>query len=166
MKKIFIIGLIILSAILLIKPQKTMASEYSINYIYVDLKGAVKNPGVYRISSDARLFQLIEMAGGLSSNSYTRDINLAVSLHDEEVIYIPYYSDISYNKVNSDTGLININTANLELLMTLDGIGASLGSAIINYRNSNGNFKNIDEIKNVEGIGNTIYEKIKNSITV
>ena len=155
---------------------------------YVDLKGAVKSPGVYSVSSNKRVIDVINMAGGLLDNSDTTYINLSKYVEDEMVIIIytkeeltdtnnkidtsindAYYDINNSNNINNNkdnNGLININTATLEELMTLPGIGQTKANNIVNYRETNGKFNSIEEIQNVKGIGNSIYEKIKNNITI
>lgn len=132
-----------------------------INYVYVDVKGEVENPGVYRVSDKCRVFQVIEIAGGLKDTSDTSNINLAAKINDEQMIIIPSSTTtLNYN------GLININTANATLLDSLPGIGYSTATNIIDYRTSNGLFKSKEEIKQVNGIGDAIYEQIKDLITI
>lgn len=133
-----------------------------INYIFVDVKGEVENPGVYRVTANTRVFQLIEMAGGLTDDSYTRNVNLASITKDEQIIYIPNINEIADNSL---VNLININIASIDLLTTLPNIGESLAQEIVNYRNIQ-SFSTIEEIMNVSGIGISTFEKIKSFITV
>lgn len=152
-------------------------------YYYVDIKGAVKNPGVYKMKVGSRVKDVIELAGGLNEDSDTSTINLAKIITDEMVIIIYTSSelrsnpslavtpnnDASYEEVgqsSNTSSIVNINTATLEELMTLSGIGETKAKAIISYREQNGNFNSIEEITNVSGIGQAIYEKIKKYITV
>ncbi len=155
-------------------------------YYYVDIKGAILNPGVYQVKKGSRVKDIIELAGGLLENSDTSLINLAKTVTDEMVIIIYTKSEVSSNSTNDNTlandaiyssnqqstsdsttsNIVNINTASLEELMTLSGIGESKASAIISYREENGSFQTTQEITNVSGIGQAIYEKIKNFITV
>lgn len=158
MKKIILASLIILG-ILIVTPVKAKAD--SISYIYVDVKGEVNNPGVYRLETNSRAFQAVELAGGLTIDSYTRYVNLAKILTDEEVIYIP-----SVEEEIEESTLININTATLDELMVLDGIGEATANNIINYRNENGYFSSIEDIMNVPNIKQATYEKIKQYITI
>jgi competence protein ComEA len=132
-----------------------------INYVYVDVKGEVEYPGVYRVSDKCRIFQVIEIAGGLKETSDTTSINLSAKIRDELVINVPKNSkDILY------TGLININTATATELDLLPGVGYSTATNIIDYRNTNGSFKTKEEIKSVNGIGDVIYDQIKDLITI
>ncbi len=166
------------------------------NDIYVDIKGAVKNPGVYKLGSNARVIDAVEISGGLTKEANTRYINLSKLLTDGDVIMVysekeikdakkenPVYIEtpcvceevkndacinedkIEENNNKNSTLKININNATLDELKTLTGIGDAKAKAIIEYRNNNGNFKNIEEIKNVSGISESVYAKIKENIT-
>lgn len=162
--------------------------------IYVDVKGAVKKPGVYELTSSDKVIDAINKAGGLSSSASTNNINLSKKLTNEMVIYVFTKKELSTtttsqpnnipcncetieinncidNKesnttTNIQTTKININTATKEQLITLNGIGESKAEAILEYRNTKGTFTKIEDILNVSGISNTIYEKIKENITV
>jgi len=151
---------------------------------YVDVKGNVKNPGVYKFEENERVKDAIEKAGGLTKNANTDNINLSQKLFNEMVIYVYSNNEIKNgnNKLDCSTicetkvievnncintnkkDLININTASLEELQTLTGIGESKAKAIIEYRNKN-KFEKIEDILNVSGIGNNLYEEIKIYIT-
>ena len=180
---------------------------------YVEVKGAVKKPGVYKMSNTNIINDLITIAGGFNKNAYSKNINLSKKLTEELVIYV--YTENEYKKkdekeiketicecptydispctaefvseiiVNDNTesvivnnndnsnlvddtkdSLVNINIASKEKLMELSGIGESKALDIINYRELNGKFSKIEDIKNVSGIGNAIYEKIKDHISV
>ncbi|MBE6039405.1 MAG: hypothetical protein E7219_00335 [Clostridiales bacterium] len=139
--------------------------------IFVDLAGAVVKPGVYEVTSDTRLFRVIEMAGGLTEEADTNSVNQASFVQDGEKIIIPSKSDqTSVSAETSQTpvvdptlGLININIASKEELTTLNGIGDVMAERIIEYRASN-RFKNKEDIMSVKGIGTGIYEKIKDKI--
>lgn len=189
---------------------------------YVEIKGAINNPGVYLVQEGQIINDLITLAGGYKDNAYTDNINLSYALKKEMVIYIyttkeyqdktkPKSSEVvipkcdceSYLLDNCPSGgtsimettepkednsksednssfeitveqkvedtensLINLNTATKDELMTLKGIGEAKAQKIIEYRNQNGPFKNIKDIKNVSGIGDAMYEKIKAYITV
>ena len=162
--------------------------------IYVDIKGQVNNPGVYEFheSDDARVNDLIEKAGGLTSNADTSLINLSKKLIDEMTIIIYSPSEINEyasiknelerkleiceitlknkacikeNDNKNQDNLVNINIATKEELMSLNGIGESKAKAIIEYRKSN-TFEKIEDIMNVDGIGENLFESIKSNITV
>lgn len=165
--------------------------------VKVDIKGAIKNPGVYEVDNNKRVIDVIDIAGGLNKNANTNYINLSSKVKDEMVIWIYTIKEIEQLKLKQDSteymikncncpvvdnttclnnkdnenrndtnSIININTASLEELMSLNGLGESKAKSIIEYRNKNGNFKSIEDIMNVNGIGETLYNKIKNNIKV
>ena len=163
----------------------------AVETIFIDIKGEVENPGVYEMQLGDRVIDAVQMAGGFTDEATTDNVNLSKKLKDESVIIIPSYlkdyenvaikndyeidinDDIvqsekneSDEKIESSSSLVNINTASVVELMSLDGIGESKAKAIIEYRDINGDFENILDIKNVSGIGESIYEKIKDYITV
>ena len=136
--------------------------------IFVDIDGAVKNPGVYEFNEGDRVNDAIISAGGLKDTALTKNLNKARKLVDGEKIYIleegENIGDLPlYNAENE--GKININTASKENLMSLSGIGEVYSERIIEYRNKK-QFTAIEEIKNIEGIGDKTFEKIKDFITV
>ena len=136
--------------------------------IYVDIDGAIKNPGVYKVSEGTRLFQVIELAGGLKENASTESLNRAETLYDGQKITIYSTDTQNYEESPNDTknGRVNINTADSITLQTIPGIGPSKAERIIDYRNTEGKFKKIEDIKNVTGIGDATFENIKDYITV
>ncbi len=152
-------------------------------HFYVDIKGSVNKPGVYFVSEGMIVNDVIELAGGLKKNAYTDNINLSLKLKNEMVIYVSNKSEmtsttkqtlndakiIEQSKTvdnNSITNrLVNINTASIDELLTVSGIGKSKAEAIITYRQKE-KFKTIEDIKNVSGIGDALFEQIKSSITV
>ena len=170
--------------------------------IHVEIKGAVKNPGVYEAKNDEIINDIIAKAGGLNNDAYTDNINLSKKVSDELVIYVYTKDEIeddfskkatnnskssenSYNietytegKVSiissndtqtnqeNSTTLININTADAAKLEELPGIGATKANSIIAYREEVGGFKSIEDLKNVSGIGDATFEKLKDYITV
>ncbi len=162
--------------------------------LIVDIKGYVKKPGVYEVEEETRISDVIELAGGLLLSANTRYLNLSKKVTDELVIIIYSDTEIEEmiekgeieeklpdvkdeNLITSEevleeetnenkvSGKININTASLEELMTLTGIGETKAEAIIKYREEN-KFKTIEDIMEVSGIGESTFEKIKNNITV
>lgn len=143
------------------------SSEEKLSCIYVDIDGAVKNPGVYEFAPGDRVIDAIEKAGGLEEDAYTKNLNKARKLVDGEKIYIFEVGENTlldlYNDGND--GKININTASKENLMSLPGIGEVYAQRIIDYRSVK-NFSSIEEIKEVQGIGDKIFEKIKESISI
>ena len=166
--------------------------------IFVDVKGAVKKPGVYEVKENSIVNDCIKLAGGITSSGTLSNINLSKKVTDEMVIYVFKKSEITTsakNEIPCTTEVIeinncpiitdnqtsnddkketttnaidkkiNINTATKEELTTLTGIGESKANSIIEYRKTN-QFKSIEELKNVSGIGEALYESIKDSITV
>ena len=146
--------------------------------IFVYAIGAVNKPGVIEVSVDSRLYEVIELAGGLTQNADQTAINLAKTVVDEEKIIIPYKEESSTKKENqkinqlftethsNNFGKININTAGVEELQMLSGIGKSTAEKIVNYRNENGKFEKIEDIKNVSGIGDSKLNSIKDKIVI
>lgn len=156
--------------------------------ILIHVSGCVKNNGIVKLKENSRINDAIEAAGGLTSDADLSNINLAYILEDGEKIYIPkkgeeiaeesYTSSVtsetssiksgssSSTTSSSKTSKININKATQTELETIPGIGPSTALKIINYREENGKFNSIEDIKNVSGIGDTKYEKMKDYITV
>lgn len=188
---------------LLKEQETTKTEEETIQNIYVDIKGAIKKPGVYEITEDKKVIDVVQLAGGFTENADTSMINLAKKVVNEMVIIIyttdevkkskeadsvvkiiekecicpeikndaclnqeNTLKDSSENHENNINKKININSATLEELLTLSGIGESKAQAIIQYRKENGSFEKIEDIMNVTGIGEALYEKIKNNITI
>ena len=141
--------------------------------IFVDISGAVEKPGVYEVTKETRLFEVIEMAGGLSEDADADHVNQASFVEDGQKIIIPVKgSDTAGDLLSSDpessgpvSGLININTAPADELKTLNGIGDAMAERIIEYRSSRA-FRSREDIMSVDGIGSKTYEKIKDHITV
>lgn len=143
----------------------------------VDLDGCVKNPGVYEIPEGTRLYEVIEMAGGLTKDANTTQINQAEVLCDGQKILIPeVYDEVQSmegagssegrNNGSVSSGKININTADAEALQEIPGVGPATAEKIIAYRESNGRFQTIEDIKNVSGIGEKTFEKMKDKIII
>lgn len=153
----------------------------AVETIAVYLCGEVCNPGVYVLQAGSRLYQAVEEAGGLTANARAEAVNLARILLDSEQIYIPNIAE-SIDQIEKETqnvispaavvssassdNLLNINQASESELMQLPGIGQVKAAAIVTYRNSNGPFSSIEEIKNVPGIKEAAFDKIKGMITV
>lgn len=136
--------------------------------IYVDIGGAVKNPQVVELPEGSRVEDAIEAAGGLTDKADLTDINRAAFLEDGEKVYIPEVYDedeVGDSQVRGD-GKININTADFEELQELNGVGPATAEKIIGYREENGRFSSIEDIKNVSGIGEKTFEKFKDDIKV
>ncbi len=150
--------------------------------VIVHVIGEVKKPGVVRVKEGSRVEDIVKAAGGLTENADISNINLAYVVEDGTKIRIPSADDEKQEEYitqsigegiimqeesnNSRSSIVNINTANETELEELPGIGASIAGRIIEYRNKNGKFKNIEDIKNVTGIGDSKFEKIKSLIRV
>ncbi|WP_325166618.1 helix-hairpin-helix domain-containing protein [Viridibacillus soli] len=159
--------------------------------IIVDVKGAVKNPGVYSLSAESRVIDAILLAGGYAKNAESVGINHAQRLQDEMVIYVPKIGEepsemqaianvqqtasvpstqsAGANPTLSAGGQpdkVNLNTADEAALMTLNGVGPAKAKAILSYRDDSGPFKTIEDIKNVTGIGDKTFENLRDYITV
>ncbi|QCR32952.1 helix-hairpin-helix domain-containing protein [Lysinibacillus sp. SGAir0095] len=153
--------------------------EPIVETIMVDVKGAVKSPGVYVLTTDERIIDAIEMAGGYTEEAQSTAVNHAQKLQDEMLIYIPKIGEeidqdhangqvISSPAKSTDATSVkvNLNSADVTELTTLPGIGASKAQAIIAFREENGSFKTIEDLKNVSGIGEKTFEKLKEYIVV
>jgi competence protein ComEA len=146
----------------------TIPSE---TYIYVDIRGSISNPGVYKLDQNTRLFQLIQKAGGLTEEADENKINQSIQLIDETFIYIPSIYDVDIvmkddSSTQDDSSLININIASIAQLETLPGIGPATAQAIVDYREEVVMFQSIEEIMDVPGIGEATFYEIKDLITV
>lgn len=142
------------------------------------IDGCVNKPGVYSFKKDDRIKDIVKLAGGFTQDADTKNVNLAMKLKDEMKIHIPsktetskeqnndtQSSDIVTIKDNNSSNLVNINTADSNKLQTLPGIGPSKAKKIIEFREKN-QFKKIEEIKNVDGIGDKTFESLKSLITI
>ena len=143
--------------------------------IKVYVTGEVKNQGVIELEQGSRIVDAIEKAGGQTEEANLKNVNLAYELEDGQKIYIPNKSEENTNVITDDgvteidskeNDTININKANEKELQELNGIGESLASSIIKYREDNGKFKNIEDLKNVPGIGESKFSNIKEKIKV
>ena len=142
----------------------------------VDIKGEVLNPGVYEVREGDRIINLIEKAGGLTKEADSIGVNFALKLSDEMAVYIPKKGEatevvgdlIRNGSPNSEAGgsKVNLNLATASDLETLPGIGPAKSAAILEYRETNGSFKSIEDLKSVSGIGDKTYEKLSSLITV
>ena len=134
--------------------------------IYVYVCGQVKSPGVVCLSMDARVYQAIEAAGGLTDEAAEGMINQAELLVDGQMVYVPMEGGDYTVDVSQGDGKININTASKDELMTLPGIGESRAEDIIAYRDGIGSFQTIEDIMQVSGIKESAFAKIQNYIKV
>ena len=152
------------------------------NEIIVDIKGAVVNPGIYHLKSNAIVQDVITLAGGLSEDADTSNLNLSKKVTDEMVITVYTHEEVkdlekqeaiveigNESKDDDDTtisGLVSINTASLEELMTLPGIGEAKAKSIIQYRENCGKFAKKEDLLNISGIGEKVYAELEAYITI
>lgn len=146
--------------------------------LYVHVCGEVNQPGVYELTSGARVYQVIEMAGGMTSDAALDAVNQAAVLYDGQQLVIPSVLEWSEKdretdsqgtaneKASSENDLVNINEATKEELMTLPGIGESKAADIVAYRENQGRFLAVEDIMNVSGIKEAVFARIKDKITV
>lgn len=144
--------------------------------VTVDVKGAVKKPGVYQLKSSSRVYDALVKAGGMTDEADLKSINQAQKLVDEAVVYVAKVGenvvDVTTNTSASTAtsqakaGLVNLNTATEADFQTISGIGQKRAQDIIAYREANGKFKSVDDLKNVTGIGAKTLEKLKEYVTV
>lgn len=142
-------------------------SEISLEPLCVYVCGAVNNPGVIYLDEGSRICDAIKKAGGITADADINSLNQAEKVTDGQKIYVPLIGETyaGYSE-NSKSSLININTAGVNELLTLPGIGESKANAIIAYRNDNGGFKKIEDIMNISGIKEAAFNKIKENICV
>lgn len=151
---------------------ETAPAEESSGKIIVDVAGAVNSPKVVELPADSRVADAIAAAGGLTKDADTSQINQAAFLNDGEKIYIPEIGEEDLTSsgittsISKEASKIDINTATSEELQTLSGVGPATAEKIINYRSDVGYFKEIDELKNVDGIGDKTFDKLKDYIMV
>lgn len=146
--------------------------------IVVDVAGSVMMPSVVTLPEGSRVYEAIDLTGGLKGEADTTNISLAQVLSDGEKLYIPSKEEIKAGLVphasagpaamgtGKQNGLININTADSAALQQLSGVGPSTAEKIIRYRTEEGKFNKIEDLKNVSGIGEKTFEKLKEKITV
>ncbi|WP_225230370.1 helix-hairpin-helix domain-containing protein [Cytobacillus stercorigallinarum] len=138
--------------------------------VMVDIKGEVKDPGVYELKNTQRIVDAIQVAGGFLSEADQQQVNLAQKLTDEMVIYIPKVGEESVSSLptlnDGNEGKINLNQATVEQLETLPGIGPTKAEDILSFREENGSFKAIEDLKEISGIGEKTFEKLKDLISV
>lgn len=147
------------------------ASDENAQELYIHISGAVKNPGLYKMTPGSRIADAIDKAGGILPDANLDAINLAKKLNDEDKIYLPTIGEevsseitSTTNNTSSNGNLININNADKSTLTNIPGVGDKTADKIIDYREKT-QFKSIEDIKNVDGIGDKKFESMKDSIT-
>ena len=142
--------------------------------ITVDVKGAVKSPGIYDLPVGSRVNDAVQKAGGLTEQADSKSLNLAQKVSDEALVYVPTKGEEAASQQagsgaassTSKEKKVNINKASLEELKQVKGLGGKRAQDIIDHRESNGKFKSVDELKKVSGIGAKTIEKLKDYVTV
>ena len=142
--------------------------------ITVDVKGAVKSPGIYDLPVGSRVHDAVQKAGGLTDEADSKSLNLAQKISDEALVYVPTKGEeVASQQTGSGTTAstskdkkVNLNKASLEELKQVKGLGGKRAQDIIDHREANGKFKSVDELKKVSGIGAKTIEKLKDYVTV
>ena len=154
------------------KEEKAESVEQDL--ITVDVKGAVKSPGIYDLPVGSRVNDAVQKAGGLTEQADSKSLNLAQKVSDEALVYVPTKGEESASQQTSSGTAsstskdkkVNINKASLEELKQVKGLGGKRAQDIIDHREANGKFKSVDELKKVSGIGAKTIEKLKDYVTV
>ena len=166
-------------------PPQEIVPQYTPATWYVYVTGAVKSPGVYKLSPDSRVFQAIDAAGGFTQKADPSSLNLAEVLADEahvhvhvkgaknqqqaansETVRVPGYSQSSRSSLRTNTSLIDINRADLQELQRINGVGPAIAQRILDYRQTHGAFTRIDDLRNVKGIGQARLEQIRPQVAI
>ena len=146
--------------------------DRSVASCFVDVKGAVKQPGLYQVTTQMRVWDALQLAGGLLEDADERQINFSQKVEDQMVIYVPLAGEVvdqiqpTAEREGEADDKIDLNTADQQRLMTLSGIGEKKAQEIIRYRETNGGFASIEELANIPGIGGKTIEKLSTSIYV
>ena len=154
------------------KEEKDESPEQDL--ITVDVKGAVKSPGIYDLPVGSRVHDAVQKAGGLTEEADSKSLNLAQKVSDEALVYVPTKGEeaVSQQTASGTTAStskdkkVNLNKASLEELKQVKGLGGKRAQDIIDHRETNGKFKSVDELKKVSGIGAKTIEKLKDYVTV
>lgn len=142
--------------------------------ITVDVKGAVKSPGIYNLPVGSRVYDAVQKAGGLTEQADSKSLNLAQKVSDEALVFVPSKGEEGASQQTasgtppstSKDKKVNLNKASLEELKQVKGLGGKRAQDIIDHREANGKFKSVDELKKVSGIGAKTIEKLKDYVTV
>ena len=154
------------------KEEKEESAEQDL--ITVDVKGAVKSPGIYDLPVGSRVHDAVQKAGGLTDEADSKSLNLAQKISDEALVYVPTKGEEAASQQaasgttpsTSKDKKVNLNKASLEELKQVKGLGGKRAQDIIDHREANGKFKSVDELKKVSGIGAKTIEKLKDYVTV
>ena len=158
------------------KEMKKEEKEESLeqDQITVDVKGAVRSPGIYDLPVGSRVHDAVQKAGGLTEEADSKSLNLAQKVSDEALVYVPSKGEEATSQQaasgtspsTSKEKKVNLNKASLEELKQVKGLGGKRAQDIIDHREENGKFKSVDELKKVSGIGAKTIEKLKDYVTV
>lgn len=158
--------------------QAASEQDSDVRQVGVDVEGAVASPGLYLVSANARVNDAVAAAGGMTSDADRQRVNLAQKVEDGMQVYVPSREEAPAATGTTTTGAgqasssgaskgkVNLNTASAEELQTLSGIGPSLSQRIIDYRQANGPFKSVDDLRKVSGIGDTRFKSLKDLVCV
>lgn len=149
-------------------PKQVSTKPKKNSFIYIQLSGAIKNPGVYKVTISSPIFKIIQKAGGPTTEAMLDELDLTKSINKNQKIHIPTKNKFNLNsnllKTASNQKKININTASRSKLITLPGIGPKTAQDIIDYRQKKGRIYNVEILKNIRGIGEKKVEKLKRLI--
>ncbi|HFX3767818.1 helix-hairpin-helix domain-containing protein [Enterococcus faecium] len=147
--------------------------------MYTDIKGSVKEPGIYSFSSEERVYDVLKRAGGLLEEADSDRINFSAKIEDQQVLYIPAVGEEPPEHLNqsaspegkqstadTEPSKININTASPSELQQIPGIGSVKAQEIIRFREENGSFQKVEDLQEISGIGEKTVEKLKNFVTI
>lgn len=153
-----------------VESSSDVESTNSTKKMYIDIKGEVNNPGVYKMKSGSRVTDLIKDAGGFKKDADQSEVNLAKQLIDQDMIIVYKVGQAPKNNLMDsspkDEEKVNINKADSEELQKLDRVGEKMAQKIIDYRNQHNGFHSIDEIKQISGFGEKTFERLKDSLTI
>lgn len=153
-----------------VESSSVVESTNSTKKMYIDIKGEVNNPGVYKMKAGSRVTDLIKEAGGFKKDADQSAVNLAKQLIDQDMIIVYKVGQAPKNNLMDsspkDEEKVNINKADSEELQKLDRVGEKMAQKIIDYRNQYNGFHSIDEIKQISGFGEKTFERLKDSLTI
>ncbi|OTN95107.1 competence protein ComEA [Enterococcus faecium] len=157
----------------------TVEEDVRPKVMYTDIKGSVKEPGIYSFSSEERVYDVLKRAGGLLEEADSDRINFSAKIEDQQVLYIPAIGEELPEHLNqlvspegkqstadSEPSKININTASPSELQQIPGIGSVKAQEIIRFREENGSFQKVEDLQEISGIGEKTVEKLKNFVTI
>lgn len=157
----------------------TVEEDVRPKVMYTDIKGSVKEPGIYSFSSEERVYDVLKRAGGLLEEADSDRINFSAKIEDQQVLYIPAVGEElpehldqlvspegKQSTADSEPSKININTASPSELQQIPGVGSVKAQEIIRFREENGSFQKVEDLQEISGIGEKTVEKLKNFVTI